>query len=266
MSAANNTAPTPAFTIEPIVNAALGLPTQQIDGSATPAPSAGPDDDILLTSKISADSAVLAAFVAQNIDNEKGDAGQALLKALKGDAAEGSVAEAATTAPLQIQLAVSAAEVPPETLAVSEPAPAEPSQTMLEKLGLLNFTYAESQQLAAELNKAALVRLQVELDDLAQFCVTKTDELRVHESDFIAKLKAKYAHHGLRRGLSQVGSHTAGGYAVDKTGHKPVVGTTYKHPTTGKLWKKAQPQGMVNKEFLALIEANYIWEELKVSP
>ena len=266
MSITNNTVPTPATATLPTANAGISMAPQQINDLAAFGTHAEPGADIVMTATTNADSAVLAAILAQSIDNNNAAAGQALLKALKGDTAEGNVAQAAAIA-LQDQLAPATGTMPLEPVDVIQPGvEIAPSPTILDKLGLLKLTHAEFKQLAAEANSAALERLKVEVDDLAQYCVMKIDELRVHESAFIARLKAKYAHGGLQRGLSQAGSHAAGGYAVDKNGQKPVVGTTYKHPTTGKEWTKTQPQGTVKQAFLKMIEAGHTWEELKVNP
>ena len=50
---------------------------------------------------------------------------------------------------------------------------------------------------------------------------------------------------------------------VDKTGGKPVPGTSYTHPTTGETWTKAvNGKGAAKKEFVALIAAGKTWAEL----
>lgn len=53
---------------------------------------------------------------------------------------------------------------------------------------------------------------------------------------------------------------------VDKSGGKPLPGTTYTHPTTGEIWTKAaNGKGAPKKEFVALIAAGKTWADLEVA-
>jgi len=52
--------------------------------------------------------------------------------------------------------------------------------------------------------------------------------------------------------------------AKDRTGAMPEVGKSYKHPSTGELWKKESKVGAARKEFRQALQAGHTWAEMLV--